>query len=183
MLNKTNRQASASVSASAKAGFSLAEVVVAVLLFGLAAAVLGQSVSNALRGYAVSRQSQSNPVRLYEVRNHVLGLSNRSQIEAGGEIEIPVVRRREQGDTVETEMVRVRWEAEVFPTRLLHVFVLEVRVNFESGGEADRAEQRLIAYRPAWADSEEQGNLIDAKEEEFKERQETRGFNETEEGV
>lgn len=164
-------------------GFTLAEVVLALLIFGLAAAVLGQAVTETLR--AVSKANRHEPLGypIYRVRTHVMAMPTRAEIEEGGELEVPVSHQSKETGTAETEVVRTRWEAEIFPTGLLDVYVLELTINFESADIGpDSYEARYMAYRPGWGDSDETERLLELKEETFKERLTARGIVEDEEG-
>lgn len=163
-------------------GFTLAEVVVAVLLFGLAAAVLGQAVSDSLRAYAMSREAVSASDSETHVRRHVLGILSRSTLEEGGEVEVPVAIRKQDSEEVETEMVKVRWEAEIFPTRLLDVYVLRVTMRLEGGSDVGEVTHDYIAYRPSWAKQDEVDSLLESKEKEFRDRLSARGGIESGEG-
>lgn len=162
-----------------RAGFTLAEVVVGVLLFGLAATVLTQAVANSLNAYHLSRLEDPLEYPMQRVREHILELRSRTELEEGGEIEVPVAIRDQNGGTARTEVVRVRWEAEISPTKILNYFIVDLSANLESGGNtSDAVETRIMVYRPFWSDSEEEDRLIEVKEEEFKDRLATRGVTE-----
>jgi prepilin-type N-terminal cleavage/methylation domain-containing protein len=168
-------------SAHRNGGFTLAEVIVAVMIFGLAATVLGRAVSDAMRAYGMARHGGADTYVAEQVRQHVLTLPSRSQIEDGGELEVPVLRRASADATeTTTEMVRVRWEAELFSTNLLDVFRIDLGIRLETGDNRESMEQSLLAYRPAWTEADDSARLIEAKEEAFSERLTARG--ELEEG-
>ncbi|MGZ0655274.1 hypothetical protein ACWPKS_06675 [Coraliomargarita sp. W4R72] len=157
--------------------FTLAEVVVGVLLLGLTAAVLGQAVSNALRAYTQTQLTNPYEYPVKRVRDHVLQLRTRALVEEGGELEIPITHgTQREGDTQETTTIRARWEAEVHSTRILNVYQVELSVDFQGGSEqALKTESKIITYRTTWSDPDEFEQLIEAKEEEFKDRQSARG--------
>jgi hypothetical protein len=158
-----------------KLGFSLAEVVVAAVLLGLVATVLGRAVADALNAYSKIRMDDPYEYPAVQVRAHILERLNRTELETGGELDIPLPRRDAQSGGVQTETIRARWEAEIFPTRILDLFLVEYSVVFHGGEEeAAQASDRLMLFRPMWADSEETRRLIEAKEEEFKTRIELR---------
>ena len=160
-----------------KQGFTLAEVVVGVLLLGLSASLLGRAISDSLRAYEQTRLTNPYQYPMRKVREHVLQSETRAIVEEGGELEIPVrLGTQREGDTQETTVVRARWEAEVTPTRVLNVYQLDLSVDFQGGGDqAKKIESTLITYRTAWGDADEIEQLIEAKEEEFRERQSLRG--------
>ncbi len=164
-----------------RSGFTLAEVVVGVLLFGLAATVLTQAVSNSLNAYYLSRLENPLGYPMQRVREHVLGLTGRTAVEEGGEIEVPIAIRDEDGGAGRTEVMRVRWEAEISATKILNYFVIELTATLESGdNSANAVESIFMVYRPFWTDPDEEERLIEVKEEEFADRLTTRGV--TEEG-
>jgi len=161
---------------AASAGFTLAEVVVAVLIFGLSAAVLGQAVSDSLRAYALSRQEADAAHVGETVRRHVLTLLTREEVEKGGELEVPIAQRKEGSEEVRTEMAKVRWEAEVLPSRLINVFQLKLTAHQQSGSQVMAIERPYIVYRPSWSEDDEVDQLREAKEQEFAERLGERGI-------
>lgn len=165
-----------------KRAFTLAEVVVGVLLFGLAATVLTQAVSNGLNAYRLSQSGDSLDYPMHRVRDHVLSLATRDQLEEGGEIEVPVAVRDGEGGSDRTEVIRARWEAEAFPTKILDFFVVELKATMEAGGnDASVREESYMVYRPGWSESEEEERLLEVKEEEFEDRLSARGIVEEEE--
>jgi len=154
---------------------------VGILIFGMAAAVIGRAVSDALNAYSLSNLGDSTSYPMYRIRQHVLAIPNREEVEKGGEIEVPIAIRGEEGEVDETEMVRARWEAEILPTRILDLYVLDLRANLQMGAnDAQSLEERYTVYRPSWQDTEESEQLLQAKEEEFQDRLEARG--ETQDG-
>lgn len=175
MFSEPNQRYRQSCCHRSDPGFTLAEVVVAVLVFGLAAAVLGQSVSDSLRAYALSRESPGKGYPETHLRRHVLGILSRSTLEEGGEVEVPIAVRKENGDDFETEMVKVRWEAEILSTRLLDVYVLRVVMRLEGSGDVGEVTHDYIAYRPTWAKQDEVNQLLEIKEKEFQDRLSARG--------
>ena len=138
--------------------------------------------ADALHSHSLARTGESLDYPLYRVRNHLLALPTREAVEEVGDLEVPVAIRDSEEDTDRTVVVRTRWEAEVFPTRLLDLFVVEATVTFE-GEEADAAKREisLTAYRPAWSESDESERLVETKEEEFADRRLARGVSEDEE--
>lgn len=160
-----------------RSGFTLAEVLVGVLLLGLTATLLGRAVSDGLRAMEQTRLESPNETTMQQVRSTVLSLTTRAQIEAGGELQVPIIQGAERsGEKPETVMLRVRWEAEILPTRLLNVYQIDLEVDIQGGGnEAAKVESKLIAYRTGWGAPEELEALLGAKEDEFKERLSARG--------
>jgi hypothetical protein len=162
-------------------GFTLAEVVVGVLLLGLTAALLGRAISDSLRAYEQTRITNPYQYPIKRVSDLVLQLKTRDLVEEGGELEIPITYGNErEGDTQETTTLRARWEAEISPTSVLNLYVVDLTIDFQGGDDNLKVESKIIAYRTAWGDADELEQLIEAKEEEFKERQSARGETEEE---
>jgi len=159
------------------AGFTLAEVVLGVLLLGMTTALLGRAVADSLRAVESARYHEPNGYPIMKVRHAMLRLPTRAQVEEGGELEVPTIRASQrEGDQTETLMLRARWQAEVKPTRLLNVFQVALEIDIEGGeNEAEKVESLIFAYRPGWVDAQELESLLDAKEEEFNDRRTARG--------
>ncbi|MDQ8193700.1 hypothetical protein QEH59_04655 [Coraliomargarita sp. SDUM461004] len=164
------------------AGFTLAEVVVGVLLLGLTASLLGRAISDSLRAFEQNHRGDAYAYPMKRVRDEILLSTSRAQIEEGGELEIQVTTNTpREGETQETNTINARWEAEIHSTRIINLYQVDFSVNFDGGeNEARKIDSQIIAFRTTWADPEEMEQLLEAKEEEFRERQSARG--ESEEG-
>lgn len=163
-----------------RSGFSMAELLIALTLFALAAYVLGRAAMDSLHSLARPPIYEHNQRILNEAREAVFAARSRSELEAGGEREVALMVRTEDG--TDTETVRVRWEAEVMPTRVLNLFAVDLTIRVEGGEESQQLiEERFFAYRPAWVDAEEQEQLVSAREEFFRELREARGEQEEDE--
>ncbi len=160
-------------------GFSIAELLIALVLFALAAFVLGRAAMDSLNAMVRPAVYNHNQRILNETREAVFAARSRTELEAGGEREIALMIQGEDG--TDTENVRLRWEAEVFPTRVLNVFAVDVTIRVEGGEERQQLiEERIFAYRPSWLDAEEQEQLLNTKEDLFRELREARGEQEEE---
>lgn len=159
-----------------KRGFTLAEVVVGVLILGLVITLLGRAVSDALSAYRMSYTEDKSLYALQEVRQQILRITSRSEVEEGGELEVPVLVERERDETTQTRLVRIRWEAEVKPTRLLNVYIIEASIRLQEDSGTDLREARYVVFRPNWDEDGEQERLEESKEEEFRERLSNRGL-------
>jgi prepilin-type N-terminal cleavage/methylation domain-containing protein len=154
--------------------FTLAEVAVAIALLGLAAFAFGRAVVDSLE--AINHGAEQEDIRLFQIlRGEVLNLSDRAQVEAGGEIEFPaLVRTREREH--ETQVIRLQWEAEVFPTQVLNVFAVRTRIRFlEDQDRPGDLPLNFFVYRPRWATSEERDALVATLEQTYSKRAEERG--------
>jgi type II secretory pathway component PulJ len=160
-------------------GFSIAELLIALTLFALAAFVLGRAAMDSLNTMVRPAIYNHSQRILNEAREAVFSTQSRSELEAGGEREIALMTRGEDG--TDTENVRLRWEAEVFPTRILNLFAVDLTLRIEGGEERQQLiEERIFAYRPRWVDAEEQEQLLNTKEDLFRELREARGEQEEE---
>lgn len=160
-------------------GFTIAELLVALAIFSLAAVVLGRTVVDSLQSLERGSRDPYHEV-MRAVRQEIRSLPSREALEAGGEMQVPFLVATERG--LETEVARVRWEAEIAPTPVLNVFAVELTVFVEGGEQSSvRREKTLYIYQSRWVDPEEQRAILEAKEEEFSERLEARGIEEDEE--
>jgi prepilin-type N-terminal cleavage/methylation domain-containing protein len=169
-----------SLTSRSRHGFSMAELLVALLLFALAAFVLGRAAMDSLNTMLRPPIYQHNHRILHESRAAIFAARSRAELEAGGEREVALMTRTEDG--ADTETVRLRWEAEVTPTRILNLFAVDLTVRIEGGEERQALiEERFYAYRPSWVDAEEQEQLLNTKEDLFRELREARGEQEEDE--
>lgn len=156
-------------------GFSLAEVVVALTLFTLAAFVLGRTVVDNLHVLYLNRGFDEGYV-LEAVRREVLTRTSRSALEEGGEMEVVTPRRGAvEREETENRTVRVRWEVEILPTKLLDVHSILAEVRTQDGDDAAVYPFQLFVYRPGWSERETQMQLEEVKGQEFRRRSEARG--------
>ncbi|WOO41931.1 type II secretion system protein [Rubellicoccus peritrichatus] len=150
-----------------KRGFTLAELIVALVLFSLIAVTMGQAIVNNLQ--ALERLSGSTPLDhdLTRMRHRIMVIENLEELKEGGEIELPT---DEGGDPM-----TVRWTAEVFPTSTLDLFAVDLELEFQGGGLATNREMRLFLYRPNWTEAEDREKLSEAKQLLLEEKRVERG--------
>lgn len=156
-------------------GFSIPEILIAVTLFALAAVVLGRAVADQLSFLGDSTEYHERSV-VRRIQHIILRAPNREFLEAGGEesIVIPRIHASENDDA--GRAVDVRWEVEIFPTRVLNYLAVTVLASWEEEGRNPQAETwSFFAYRPNWVERESQERLEEAKEELFQERAAERG--------
>lgn len=143
-------------------GYTLAEVVVAMALFGLLAYASMAAAGNALEALARSQTVDDRLGDITHVRQQVLKLNDLTEVEEGGTVETP-------------SGLRARWQAEVSPTNLLDVFQLELSIEFPYDEERrPPVEQALYVYRPRWTQAEQRRALINFKEELYERLEELR---------
>jgi general secretion pathway protein I len=131
------------------AAFTLMEVLVALVIFAMAAVVLGSTYLNILNSYeTVSRSMQVNEDFAF-ARQIVLTEPDRKKLEEGGEFE--TVNNR-----------RTRWSVEIESTTIADVFkvTFTCEINDPTRPQADKLVQTFTVLRPTWViDAVERGKL------------------------
>jgi prepilin-type N-terminal cleavage/methylation domain-containing protein len=117
------------------AGFSLPEVLLAVVLLGLAAVAVGQTVRSALGVLERSREvGGEKPLQSLATRA-LLRSESRELAEEGGRLDLP-------------DRLRLEWSSETETTGIPDLFA--VTLDWEADREA--GERKLYLYRPEWSD-------------------------------
>lgn len=134
-------------------GFTLLEVLAALMIFSVAAVVLASSYLNVLLSYeAVSRGAQVGEDFAF-ARQMLITQSDRKKVEEGGDFQTANGRR-------------VTWRAEVQATEVPDVYQVAFTCEIEETGkpEPDKLTQVFRVLRPTWsaADPGEQGKIKDA---------------------
>lgn len=136
--------------------FSLIEVVIAVAIFGMAAAVLMSAFTNAL---LARERGVSNDQLNADIRAVRMQLLLEPELEAA-----------EDGDTYETlSNGLATWETRIEPTNVVDLFRVELRMDFSEPLEGLPAEytETLFLLRPTWSESDERSDLLQDKREEL----------------
>ncbi len=136
-------------------GFTLIEVLVALAVFLLAAGGLIYAAFNTQLGLLALQQETEQVDDIRFVRNQILQQPDLREFERGGDI-----------TTLDRGVAR--WEATVHPTETLHLFRVELRVEFSPPlGETERKlyEETLHVLRPTWSEPADATVLLqDARE-------------------
>lgn len=134
---------------SPAAAFTLLEVLMALVIFAMAAVVLGSAYLNVLNSYeTVSRSMQVNEDFAF-ARQIVLTEPDRKKLEEGGEFE--TVNNR-----------RTRWGVEIESTTMADVFkvTFTAEINDPARAQPDKVVQTFTVLRPTWViDAAERGKL------------------------
>lgn len=133
---------------SAKRGFSLVEVLLALFLFSVIAIAVSEAFTNTLRAL----ERKATVVATTDALRFV-----RSQI-----ILEPDLETFEDGDEIETLDVGVaRWEAEVEPTEIPHLFKVHLTIEFEGNEVIENwiHTETIHLLRPTWSETEEADEL------------------------
>jgi general secretion pathway protein I len=146
-----------------RAGFTLLEVLCALVLFTLAAAVLGSAYVNVLNSYfAMGRMVRADDdVRF--ARAALLAEPDRKKAEEGG-------------DYATADGRQVRWRAVIEPTSLanLHRVLFECEVDDPESGQPRRVTEDFRVLRPTWSEPAERDKLRAETRERILELQEAR---------
>ncbi len=153
-----------------RAGFTLAETVVALALFSAAAVVFCQAALNGSMARRRPADDVPYPSPVHVVQQDVLRIRDRKILEAGGEVVLaPHVRKVPQdGGATLPERVVARWTATVLPTPLLdfHQITLTVSVTHAEGAVLE--EERVFnVYRPGWYEPRAREMVLAEKQQEW----------------
>ena len=134
--------------------FTLVEVLIAVAIFAMAAAILMSAFVNAL----LSRESAAK----YDLFNaDIRAVRMQLLLE-------PNLEDAEDGDEYETvHNGEASWEAQVVPTDVVDLFRVELSIRFSEPPEGQVADYSEILYllRPTWSESDERSELLQVKRE------------------
>jgi general secretion pathway protein I len=129
-------------------GFTLLEVLAALVIFALAAAVLGGAYLNVLNAYQSMARSVRQQDDLRFARELLLAEPDRRKAEEGGDFRTGDGRR-------------VEWRAEIEPTELPDLFTVRFRCRVEEPPPAKTGEVEEVfrVLRPTWSEAEERDEL------------------------
>lgn len=147
------------------AGFTLVEVLLALLLFALSAVVLGAAYLNVLNSYELVRQNQAVEEDRRFIRSLVLLEPDREELERGGEIE-------------SLYLGRVSWRTVLEQTPTPDLFYVTIEVEYEGTGSLERRQevQQMILLRPSWSEPTERAQVQADMDQRFQELQQFREF-------
>lgn len=132
-----------------RAGFTLLEVLTALVIFALAAVVLGASYVNVLNSYHVAARGMQTNEDVSFARQIVLNEPDRTKLEQGGEF-----------DTAGNH--HVKWSVEITSTNTADLFNVAFTCEVTEAARADpvKTTQNFLLLRPTWStDLAEQGKL------------------------
>ncbi|MEI8088075.1 MAG: prepilin-type N-terminal cleavage/methylation domain-containing protein [Opitutaceae bacterium] len=145
-------------------GFSLLEVLVALMIFALSAIVLGSTYVNILNSYEAVARGNTRDEDVAFARAQLLAQPDRAKAEAGAEF-----------DSLENR--HVRWSATlastVMPDLFTVTFLCEV-TDMTKGGDAQKTTQTFTVLRPTWSDAAEKTQLRQAVRDRIAELQGTK---------
>jgi general secretion pathway protein I len=131
-------------------GFTLLEVLVALLIFAFTAVMLGSAYVNVLNSYQVAARANQMNEDVAFARSQLLAEPDRKIIEQGGDFE-------------STNNRRVKWTATIASTTINDLFtvtfVCEI-TDSAKGGEPEKVTETFTVLRPTWSDPAERGQLL-----------------------
>lgn len=136
-------------SPDSRSGFTLIEVLVALVIFAMVVVVLGAAYLNILTGYEVVKRGTAINEDFAFARQQVLSEPDRKKVEEGGEF-----------DTAGGQ--RAKWSVEIESTPVADVFkvVFSCEISDPNRPEPDRQVQTFMVLRPTWViDAAERGKL------------------------
>ena len=139
-----------------RGGFTLVEVLISLAIFALAAVVLAVSYLNVLSGYQAVGKRQQSEEEWKLIRSVVLSESDRTKVEAGGQLQLP-------------DNSNVQWKATIESTAVADLFAVTIQSQpeFATGNEARMQEEKLMLLRPSWSDPVERNQLRAASQEKL----------------
>jgi general secretion pathway protein I len=128
-------------------GFTLIEVLLALMIFGLTAVVMGAAYLNVLNSYEAAQHSNLDDDEVAFARSQLLAISDLPTAQAGQEYD--------DGDR------HVKWTAEVDPTSTTDLFTVAFTcVISPSGGASPKTvTETFMLMRPTWSDPTDRTTL------------------------
>lgn len=132
-----------------RSAFTLLEVLVALVIFALAAIVLGSSYVNVLNSYAAAARANQTNEEVAFARAQMLAEPDRKVIEQGGDYE-------------STGSRRVRWTATIESTTVNDLFrvTFVCEITDPAKSDPEKITQTFTVLRPTWSDPAERAQLL-----------------------
>lgn len=139
MRRRSDHSLRCRVAASPRRAFTLLEVLVALVVFAMAAVVLGSSYLNVLNTYEAAARGMVVNEDFAFARDRVLREPDRQKLEQGGEFEAVGGRR-------------VKWSVEIESTTMPNVFQVAFTCEIADPArtEPERRTQTFTVLRPTW---------------------------------
>ncbi len=147
-----------------RGGFTLLEVLLALMLFALAVVVLTSSYLNIIEGLAAVRTDHEFEQEVRWVREQVLLQADLKELEKGGEIKTPA-------------SASLFWTTRVAPAAVADLFTVELHVEMTTEKAKKREyNERLTVLRPSWSEPVERGKLFEEAKQRIEEDRRRRGI-------
>jgi prepilin-type N-terminal cleavage/methylation domain-containing protein len=141
---------------SKKTGFSLIEVLLALVIFSLSITILANSYSNAVLARDANQSYFNTSIYLTWVENQIKKIEDKDKVESGGDFKLP-------------NNTQIEWEAEVEETEVLDLFKVIANFQFEREGNPIETTVEFYTYKPDWSESSDRSQLLEKKKEYIKE--------------
>jgi general secretion pathway protein I len=131
----------------ARAGFTLIEVMMALVIFAMTAVVLGSAFVNVLNSYEIAQKSNATDEDLYFARSQLLSQADLQTAENGAEFD--------DGDH------HVKWTADIEPADTTDLFSVAFTCTISEGTAAEprKVVENFMLLRPTWSDPAAQSTL------------------------
>jgi general secretion pathway protein I len=144
-----------------RSGFTLLEVLVALMIFSLTSIVLSTAYLNVLNSYAAAARANQRNHEVAFAREQLLAEPDRTKAETGADFD-------------STDNRHVRWNATITPASMPDLFTVTFVCEISdptAGGETPKVTQTFTVLRPTWSDPTENGPLKIAVQERIAEIQ------------
>jgi general secretion pathway protein I len=128
-------------------GFTLIEVLVALMIFGLTAVVMGGAYLNVLNSYEAAQRSNKNDGEVSFARSQLLAIADLQTAQTGAEFD--------DGDR------HVKWTSEIEPTTTTDLFTVTFTcvISDPSASGPRTVVETFMLVRPTWSDPTERTTL------------------------
>jgi prepilin-type N-terminal cleavage/methylation domain-containing protein len=137
-------------------GFTLLEVLLSLMIFVMAAVVLGSSYVNVLNGYDVAQHANARNEEVDFARAQLLAEPDHDKAGQGGEYD-------------STNGRHVSWHAQIDPTQTADVFAVAFtcEINDPSAHGPETVTENFMVLRPTWSDPTKRTTLMEAAKEQI----------------
>jgi len=130
-------------------GFTLLEVLAALMIFALTAVVMGAAYLNVLNAYAAAERTNVNEDEVAFARQQLLAISD--------------LTTAEQGQEFDDDTRHVKWTAQIDPTNTTDLFTVTFTcVISEAAASPRTVNETFMLLRPTWSDPTAESNLRQA---------------------
>ena len=137
-------------------GFTLLEVLVALMIFVMAAAVLGSAYVNVLNGYDLAQQANERDEDIEFARAQLLAEPDHDKAEQGGEFDSANNRH-------------VSYHAQIDPTQTADLFAVAFtcEITDPEAKAPETVTENFMVLRPTWSDPTKRSTLLDAAKQQI----------------
>jgi len=130
-------------------GFTLLEVLAALMIFALTAVVMGAAYLNVLNAYAAAEQTNANDDDIAFARSQLLAISDLTTAQVGQEFD--------------DDTRHVKWTTQIDPTNTTDLFTVTFTCVLTDPTKSPRTvTETFMLLRPTWSDPTAESNLRQA---------------------